>query len=172
MRLLNRLFLFLLGAAVVGTGAFFAIGPARIWDRLAGPADLGPVDFATLRRRTVPNDALACSRGACPAPAEIELPLFARPPGELLARLEEQVAREGDGNRVDDGSDPLYRRYVLRTPVLRFPDTLDIRARPGPEGTALLLYSRSALGRGDFGTNRARLERLLAPLRPAALPAD
>ncbi|MDF2974968.1 MAG: hypothetical protein K0R61_5418, partial [Microvirga sp.] len=35
-------------------------GLERTWQGLFGSPDLGPVEFATLRRRTTPNDALIC----------------------------------------------------------------------------------------------------------------
>ena len=92
-----------------------------------------------------------------------------------MQALDDAVRTIGRAERVDDGRDPAYRRYVFRSPVFAFPDTLAARAvTEAGAGTALMLYSRSLLGRGDFGANRARLEgivRALAPL-PALAPAQ
>ena len=48
---------------------------------------------------------------------------------------------------------------------MRFPDTVDIKILPvaGNEST-LAIYSRSLIGRGDLGVNRARIARWLAAL--------
>jgi hypothetical protein len=51
-------------------------GPEWVW-RLFGPPDLGPVTFETLRRRTTPNDALACPPHFCKATSDLVPPLFA-----------------------------------------------------------------------------------------------
>lgn len=46
-----------------------------------------------------------------------------------------------------------------RTPVLRFVDTISIHVLPASGGTSTFAaYSKSNIGRGDFGTNRRRLE--------------
>ena len=146
-------------ALVVAVGAFAAIGPESVWERVAGPADQGPADFTSLRRRPAPNDALACSPGLCEAlMVDVPLPTYPEPPEALLQRLDAVVRADPDVKRVDDGQKPTYRRYVARTPVLRFPDTIDAEAVEGEAGTGLRLYSRSLLGRGDFGTNKARLK--------------
>ena len=165
MNTLLTVVLALLVALVVAVGAFAAIGPESVWERVAGPADQGPADFASLRRRSVPNDALACSPGLCQAlMVDVPLPTYREPPEALLQRLDAVVGADPNVTRVDDGQKPTYRRYVARTPVLRFPDTVDAEAVEGEAGTGLRLYSRSLLGRGDFGTNKARLKSWTAGL--------
>lgn len=139
-------------------GGFLLVGPERIWTQLAGPPDLGPVSFDRLERRETCNDALACSPGACPGlRIDIELPVYRDAPEKLLDRLD-RVVSGPDAVRVDDGVRPGYRRYVVRTRLMRFPDTVDAEAVASGDGTLLRLYSRSQLGRGDLGANRARLE--------------
>ncbi|MCK5933712.1 MAG: DUF1499 domain-containing protein [Fulvimarina manganoxydans] len=158
-------------AAVIVTGVAVAlVGPARIWSSIAGPADQGPVDFDRLARSPYPNDALACSRGVCGEAAEIVLPVYAAQPDTLLDRLDAVMfdgPLSGDAERVDDGTDPKRRRYVVRTKLMRFPDTLNAEARATDGGTALLLYSRSLLGRGDLGANAERLKRIAVALEGA-----
>ncbi|MEF2551053.1 DUF1499 domain-containing protein [Aurantimonas sp. A2-1-M11] len=131
-----------------------------LWSRLAGPADQGPVDFAHLTRRTVPNDSLAASPGATTAKVDVTLPVYADGPDTVMRRLDAMLADDASAERVDDRTSSTYRRYVVRTRRLRFPDTVDVKATPAPDGgTLLLAYSRSLLGKGDFGSNRKRLAR-------------
>ena len=48
---------------------------------------------------------------------------------------------------------------------MRFPDTIDVEVMPAGENqSTLALYSRSLVGRKDFGVNRARLQRWRAAL--------
>jgi uncharacterized protein (DUF1499 family) len=60
-------------------------------------------------------------------------------------------------------------RYVQRSRVLRFPDTINVKvaALPGG-GSTVLIYSRSQLGRSDLGVNRARIERWIGLIVAAA----
>lgn len=61
---------------------------------------------------------------------------------------------------------------MQRTPLLGFPDTIDVLYVDLPDGrSSLALYSRSKLGYRDLGANRARLERWLAHLTRVAPPA-
>src|SRR5271166_298012 len=63
-------------AAIAILAAFFIAGPERIW-ALFGPPDLGPVNFETLKRRTSPNDSLACPQNICIAKSDLASPIFA-----------------------------------------------------------------------------------------------
>jgi uncharacterized protein (DUF1499 family) len=48
---------------------------------------------------------------------------------------------------------------------MRYPDTIDVEILPADEGrSTLAVYSRSLVGRKDFGVNHARLRRWLAAL--------
>jgi len=60
----------------------------------------------------------------------------------------------------------LTERYVQRSALLGFSDTVVLRYIEQPEGrSTLAMYSRSQLGRSDLGVNKARLERWLGKLR-------
>lgn len=139
----------------------FLYGPEQAWQRLAGPADLGPVDLATLARRPSPNDALLCSNSICPAAiADLQAGLYLIPAAELAEVLDRELAGETGLQRVDDGSDPLYRRFVQRSALMRFPDTIDVRVVPLAEDqSTLAIYSRAQLGFADFGVNLTRIRR-------------
>jgi uncharacterized protein (DUF1499 family) len=135
---------------------------ARVWQSLFGSPDLGPVDFATLKRRTTPNDSLACSRGLCPrATPDIEPPVYPLAAERLRAIAREAILAEPDVMLVQ--SDGLQDRYVVRTRLLRFPDTVDVKVVDVAENrSTLALYSRSQVGRSDLGTNGRRLGRWVA----------
>lgn len=152
-------------------GGFVLIGPARVYTWIAGPADQGAVDFATLQRRSTPTDSLACTPGLCRSRIDLSLPVYAEPPEQLMQRLDAVVLADARNlTRVDDQSRPAYRRYVARTAAMRFPDTIDAEARPFKGGTGLMLYGRSQLGVGDWGVNRARQEGWIARLGDPSAP--
>ena len=149
-------------AAVAALAAFAPAGLERLWT-LSGPADLGPATFETLERRATPNDALACPPDVCRAASDVTPSLFAVSAEELRRTLARVIASETDVIQVDAA--PLAERYVQRTRWLRFPDTIAVRYFPRGEGrSTIALYSRSQLGEGDLGVNRARITRWLDKL--------
>jgi len=128
--------------------------------------DIGPVDWATLTRHPTPNDALICPASHCPrAKPDREPPVYALEPSVLLARLKEIVRADANTAELYCGTDCGERaRFIQYTRLMRYPDTIDIAVFPATDGSTLAIYSRSLIGRGDFGVNRARIERWLAVL--------
>ncbi len=144
--------------------AFFLAGPERIWS-LIGPADLGPVEFETLVRRTTPNDALACPPGICQAQSEVTPPVYAVIAADLRAAFAKAISAEPRLTAVASDDATLTGRYIQRSALMRYPDTIVVRFFDLPESrSTIALYSRSQLGHGDMGVNRARIERWLAKL--------
>ena len=131
----------------------------------AGEADL--VDLATLERPASPNSYLVCPADHTTAEVDREPPVYALAPAELervwLAALADEPRLT---RRV---TEPARRRhlFVQRTPVLRFPDViqLDVLEVP-PDRSTVCLYSRSVYGYSDLDKNRARLEDWLARIGP------
>ena len=129
-----------------------------------------PVEWATLTRSSTPNDALICPAGHCPhARVDREPPTYAIEPSALLARLREIVRAEAHTVELPNSAGDRTARFIQYTPLMRYPDTIDLAVLPvangsAAGGTTLALYSRSLIGRSDFGVNRARLERWLAAL--------
>jgi len=143
-----------------GYGAYYGLA------KLTGSRlDIGPVDWPTLRRHRTPNDALVCPADHCPNAQSDSTPkVYATPPAELLARLRTIALAEPDTRELagapDDGA-----RFLQHTRLMRFPDTIDVEVFPAGENrSTLAVYSRSLLGRRDFGVNRARVTRWLAAL--------
>ncbi|WP_158215819.1 DUF1499 domain-containing protein [Notoacmeibacter marinus] len=151
-------FLIAAAIAVLAIVAFLGLvlyGRTTGWETATRSADQGAYDFAASPRSATDNDALACSEGLCEKP-DIILPKPSEDAQAAFAELAHRIATETDDvERVDDGADPAYRRYVVRTPLIRFPDTVDIRW--SPEGWRAM--SRSLIGRSDLGANEARLRR-------------
>ena len=155
-------------AAIVFLAAFIIVGPERIW-ALFGPADLGPVNFETLTRRTTPNDSLACPQNLCIAKSDITPPVFAVSAPDLEKAFAKVMASEPRVEQVawEDGG--FTQRYVQRTKIMRFPDTISVLFIDLGDGrSTIALYSRSQLGEADFGVNRARIERWLEKLSKEA----
>jgi uncharacterized protein (DUF1499 family) len=142
--------------------AIFAFGFDWVW-KLFGPADLGPITLETLERRATPNDALACPPGVCQADSDLIPPVYAVGVAELKQAVARVIASEPNIEQVEDG--PASDRYIQRSRWMHFPDTIVIRYFPRGNGqSTLALYSRSQLGRGDLGVNRARIVRWLDKL--------
>lgn len=127
--------------------------------------DLGPVDFARIVRRRSGNDALVAPRDVCPdVRIDAEPGDFALEPTELLRRIIAIALAEPRVTRLAS-DDPLTARFEQRSAVFRFPDIIDVRAvKRGAGRSTAAFYSRSVLGRRDFGVNRDRLERWLKAL--------
>jgi hypothetical protein len=144
-----------------------SFGIARLWDRLTGPADLGPMRWDAILRSRTGNDALVCPPGLCgPAAVDRAPPVFAATGPSLEQAVAAVMAREPGMSLV--ATEGATRRYVARTPLLRFPDTVQVRVIDlGGGRSTLALHSRSKLGLGDMGANRARLERLLGEIERA-----
>jgi uncharacterized protein (DUF1499 family) len=151
--------------AVVVVGVFFMVGPERIWS-LFGSPDLGPVAFETLERRTTPNDALACPENFCKARSDLMPPLFGVDLAALRAAMAKLIASEQRISLVEANDTALTERYIQRSALMQFPDTIVVRYIEQPEGhSTLAIYSRSQLGESDLGVNLARLERWLGKLK-------
>ena len=154
---------YILLAILVVTGLVFAANRNAFWERIAGPADLGRYDFDSAPRSRTPNDALACTPGLCGSDPDIVLGEHDEPPEALVSAIARRVA-EGPrpAVQVDDGRDTAYARFVVRSPLMHFPDTVDVEAVELANGrTGLRAYARAQLGRADFGANRAYLRSIL-----------
>ncbi|MGI9385279.1 MAG: DUF1499 domain-containing protein [Methyloligellaceae bacterium] len=147
--------------AVAAVAAVLIHGREETWQLVFGPADLGAVDFQALERSGWPNDALACRRRVCPkSTPDVVPPIYAVPADELDAVLHAAVTLEPLIDRVDTSSAKHAGRYVQRSRLLRFPDTISVRTIAlGPKRSTVALYSRSKIGYSDMGANKARLER-------------
>jgi uncharacterized protein (DUF1499 family) len=144
-----------------GYGAYYGLA-----ELTGARLDIGPVNWATLTRHATPNDALVCPSTRCPnAKSDWEPKTYAMAPSELLARLEQVALAEPNVTKLPHAPNrDLVARFVQRTRLMRYPDTIDIEVFPAGAGSTLAVYSRSLIGAKDFGVNRARVARWLAAL--------
>jgi uncharacterized protein (DUF1499 family) len=169
MNIWNTVVAGLLGFLAIAAGIFLVVGPVKVWNWL-GPADLGPVAFETLQRRKSANDALACPQGMCAAKLDMPSPLYKGSATELRAAFARVIAAEPQVERVHANDETLTDRYVQRSKLMHYPDTLVVQFLDRPGGRATLaLYSRSQVGESDLGVNRQRIDRLLLKLAKEAV---
>ncbi|PKR51638.1 DUF1499 domain-containing protein [Thalassospira marina] len=112
-----------------------------------------------------PNFYLVCGGGHCPpAIRKVESPVFPVSAAQLFSRIEELAAGMG-GKVTFRNGETLHIRFVVRSPIFRFPDWVDLQASPVEDNTSqLLAYSRSVYGADDFGANEKRLKKFIAQL--------
>jgi len=147
--------------------AFLAIAWSSEWSFVGGPNDPGRYDFQAGQRRATKNDALACTEGLCAKPDWI-LPAYSMPPDRLIAEIVERMKRiDPRSRRVDTADTPGYARLLTFSPIMRFPDAIDVEAigLPGQK-TGLRVYSRAKLGSSDFGKNAEHIRRLTRGITP------
>jgi uncharacterized protein (DUF1499 family) len=165
-------FLWLLAIFVVGWLLMAHLTGGRLWLGISPFRDLGPVDFAKLRPRATPNCTLVAPVGFSPTrDSDATPPEFDLPAPDLLKRFAELATLQPRVSRIDNGSDPLIARFLQRTWMMNYPDLIDVRAIPlSDTRSTLALYSRSAVGRKDFGVNALRLSKWLARLQKDLQP--
>lgn len=154
-------------AVLAVVGALFALDRDGFWRRIAGDPDLGDTDFATLGPAPNPNEALVCPAGHCPRRTpDITSPVYDRDAAAMRAILAERLAGRARLARVDDDGDATRLRYVARSRLMRFPDTISVAFVDLGQGrSGVAMHGRAQLGRSDMGVNAARLRawlRLLA----------
>jgi uncharacterized protein (DUF1499 family) len=165
----RRLVIIPLGVAVLLVAAVLIVRFA------VSDADTDFVDFATLKRPSAPNTALACPSGFCAAAGDLVTEPVALSTRALVERL---LALSTAEPRVTEvRADPSNNRFVFiqRSLIFAFPDTVNVAIQAiDPDHAAVAIYSRSNYGRGDLGVNLTRvkrwLDRLGVPWAPAATP--
>lgn len=155
-------------AIVVIAAAIVLLAGERVWTTLAGPADQGSVEFATLTLKDTPNQFLVCPPGRCTAPAAVVAPTFAVPEAELRATLIDTWSAMPRTRLTAGSADPASGeiRFVQTSAIFGFPDTISVATWPSEDGTAstLAVYSRALVGRSDLGANRQRITQWLSAL--------
>ena len=171
MRALRAILMFLVGFLSVLVLVFLVLtawGWENVWTRSFGDPDLGAITFDGYRKGTRPNEALACPPGLCLSQGvDIVPPTYSVDADTLKRHLLVALRAEPSLELVDETGDPAQLRFVQRSRLLRFPDTIRVQFVPlGDDRSTLALQSQSQVGRSDLGVNRARIRRWLSYLKP------
>jgi uncharacterized protein (DUF1499 family) len=120
-----------------------------------------PMDLRAIERSSAPRDALACPPGLCAAAVDIESPVVAGTPADLVAKARDVLSREPRTELVSEDKALMQLVFVQRSALLRFPDTVRVQAIAVGDGASVMIHSTSNYGYWDMGVNRDRVERWL-----------
>ena len=128
MRLILSLIVILIAVFIGIIGVALVAVPAQLWTVIAGNPDLGPVDFATLKKTSRPNQYLLCPEGICKTETPDAISkTYPFSPVELKEKLKGFGATAQNMVLVHEDNTTL--RFVARSPQLKFPDTISIVAQ-------------------------------------------
>ena len=120
------------------------------------------LDPAEVVRSGRPNDFLAAPPGVTRARVDIDTEVYSVAPAMLLERFAAAALSQPRVKLLDAAPDADVLTFVQRSAIIGFPDYVSVRAVPVEGGSALIVYSRSRYGHGDFGVNHARVVAWLA----------
>lgn len=143
----------------------FLISPNTFWSRIAGNPDLGPVNFETLTKHRKPNQYLLCPGDICKIETPDDKPALY--PMDAKS-LKEKFISVLQGSKVETvAEDERTFRFITRSPILRFPDTVSVEFFDVEGGSTLAIYARAQLGYADFGANKTRVKGWIEKLDAA-----
>ena len=120
---------------------------------------------AAVVRPSSPNTALAAPAGSTPPP-DIITPHYKITKQDLFALVQDVASAQPRTYQAALYPDQLQVHYVSRSAVFNFPDLIMVQVQQeGPEGSGLIMYSRSVYGQSDLGVNRKRVETWLVALQ-------
>jgi len=116
------------------------------------------VDPLTAPTPETPNSWRVAPPGQEPGVAGQQSPVYRTTPAELMAALDRIALAQPDTERLAGAPDEDFITYVQRTPLVKYPDYVSVKAVDLGNGTsALALLSRSRFGQSDLGVNKARV---------------
>ncbi len=127
-----------------------------------------PIEFATLRKITKPNQFLVCPNGVCTETPDLVAKDYPVDAATLAAAWHKMAMAKPD--MAELGRDDSARKvdYVQRTARMRYPDLITVQFyERSNAASTLAIYSRSVYGHSDRGVNKARITAWLADLDAA-----
>lgn len=148
---------------------FLFIAGGLLATAIAGAAyvRLAPVDAERFHRdpdqitkaKTPNNYLVSAAPSADRAPVRLQMSR-----DDLMAAIDAWVLALPHSERRVGSIDSGLVTYVIRTQLMRYPDTLTVKVVEADEGAALSIYSKAIYGRSDFGVSQRRVEALFAEL--------
>lgn len=120
-----------------------------------------PVDFATLVLPASPNTCLLTPSTA-PGAGHLHRDPYPVTPEQAYAAIRAVAAAQPRTFDLAAYPERHQVQWVARTRLMNYPDIVVAEVAPAGTGTGLWLYSRSLIGRSDFGVNRDRVMTWLA----------
>lgn len=154
-------------AAILVVAAIIFTARERLWALAIGPADMGPIEFATLVKPSTPNTWLVCSPEHCRnTTPDQSAPEYGMSELQLRQRLISiWQSQPRTVLAAGDAQTPGEIRFVQYSALFGFPDTISVHTFAlDTNRSTLAIYSRSQIGRSDLGANRERISRWLAKL--------
>lgn len=142
------------------------IGLERVWEFTSGNPDMGPVNFKTLKKTPKPNQYLLCPADYCTETPDTISSTYEISASklftELLLLIEEDDAKL---NSLTTDGNELTLRFLSRAPILRFPDTTNIKVIAISETqSTFAIYAQAKIGQSDLGANRIRIDAMIEKL--------
>lgn len=154
-------------SAVVGAVRVFMSQPRQ--DLLA-PRE--QIEIRALRAPLPQPSFLACPSGYCAVHPQMTTPVFLVPWQRLRDDWTKAIAAEPRVVSIGSGSDEHRLVYIQHSLIFRFPDIVTVEFVPlSADRSSIAVFSQSRYGRGDFGVNQKRVERLLPRLETIVQPA-
>ncbi len=152
----------------------YFIGRESALAMILGPADKGRTVFRTLKRSSLPNNSLICPENYCEnAIPEIVAPVFSVSADHLRERLRASLIPEKRLERVHTNDPAMRERYVQRSSLFRFADTIQVEYIPlDADRSTIALFSSAQVGLSDGQVNRKRLKRWLGRLKDIIVTDD
>ncbi len=124
------------------------------------------IDFATFKRPKTPNTYFLAPIGFTEAARpDANSPQFDEAPKELFNKALALIQDAKNWGDIRSDETSLRIAFIARTALLRFKDDVDIAVLDGESGgSRIAIYSRSRLGKSDFGANRKRVAELIHTL--------
>ena len=126
-----------------------------------------PLSFASLERTGRPNDALAAPEGYTASPVDVVSQTYRVSAKVLFEVAQEVLAKEPRTRILAVFRDERQLALEQRSALFGFRDSIWVQPVERPNGSSLLIYSRSNVGYWDLGVNRKRIETWLAAIGKA-----
>mmetsp|Transcript_714 Transcript_714/g.899 ORF Transcript_714/g.899 Transcript_714/m.899 type:complete len:211 (-) Transcript_714:31-663(-) len=169
-----------IGKAAFPVVGFYGLMTLPIYGKNFLPGTGTMLDFELLRERQSPNEYLIAPKSSCPQfngstplddgqPRREEAPVFPVGVDELQSIFIESFKRR---YALESFAEPTLvnktkRQYVYveRTPLLRFPDIINVQFISLDENrSTLVIHSGSVFGYSDLGKNKQRLTEIISSL--------
>lgn len=161
-------------ALTVPVAGFFGVMCAPVYGK-GLPGLGGMIDFETLTVRTSPNEYLVAPLDSCPKFIDSDIngerrreeaPVYPINADELKrsfeAMLNKRYTVQAFAKPTISDREKRQYVYVERTPLLRFPDIINVQFIPLDANTStLILHSASIYGYSDLGKNRQRVKEMI-----------